>query len=355
MTHDEAAPPRMHPLSKTAVWVAAARAIGAREPDPAVRNPDDLAERLLGDASQLGLDHPIVEAMKAGYDEAMRDMEIAGLVRAMNVRTRFIGEALERAITAGATQVLIPGAGFDSHAYRCRELLSRARVFEVDRPITQALKRRRVDEVLGGPPPNLAYVPLDLDGEDLPAVLVRHGYDTAERTFVIMEGLTMYLPEEALRATFRFVATHAPGSSVVFDFATHTMVAGLKHINLSMIPPAARASFERFVRLTENEPWVFGFPVGAEREWLSDVGMELRELVTIGSEDSVRRYLTRADGTIVGAEGHAKAEALRKAALDAAAPAATPEQRHIVEQRTREQERHTAYRIADAVVARRPH
>jgi methyltransferase (TIGR00027 family) len=320
-----------------------------------VRNPDVAAERLLGDASTLGLDHPVVDAMSSSYDEAMRDMEIAGLVRAMNVRTRFIGEALERAIAAGASQVLIPGAGFDSHAYRCRELLAQARVFEVDRPATQALKRRRVDEALGGPPPNLTFVPLELDREELAAALARHGYSTAERTSVIMEGLTMYLPEEALRDLFRFLAAHAPGSSVVFDFATHAMVAGLKQINLHLIPPAARQSFERFLKLTKDEPWLFGFPVGGEKEYLAELGIELRELLTIGSEESIRRYLTRADGTTVGAEGHAKAEALRSAALAAAAQNLTPEQRQKAEEHMREQQRQESYRIAEAVVARRAH
>lgn len=353
MSHDEST--HTHALSKTAIWVAAARAIGAREPDSQVCNPDNLAERLLGDASKLGLDHPIVDAMGASYDEAMRDMEIAGLVRAMNVRTRFIGEALERAIAAGASQVLIPGAGFDSHAYRLRGLLARARVFEVDRPAMQVLKRRRVDEALGGPPPNLTYVPLELGREELSPALARHGYDTAERTFVIMEGLTMYVPEEALRDLFRFVAAHAPGSRAVFDFATHAMVAGLKQINLSVVPPAARQSFERFLNLIKDEPWLFGFPVGGEKEYLAELGMDLRELLTIGGEDSVRRYLTRADGTTVGAEGHAKAEALREAALAGTVRALTPEQRQKMEEHMREQHRQTAYRIAEAVVARRAH
>ena len=355
MTQHESATQRAHQVSRTAVWVAAARAIGAREPDPAVRNPDGLAERLLGDPSKLGLDHPIVDALKASYDEAMRDMEIGGLVRAMNVRTRFIGEALERAIAAGAAQVLIPGAGLDSHAYRCRELLARARVFEVDRPAMLQLKRRRVNEVLGGPPSNLTYVPFDLEREDLPAALARHGYDLSERTIVIMEGLTMYVPEGALRAVFRFLAAHAPGSSVVFDFATRTMVEGIKQINLAAVPPPARPSIERFLNLIKDEPWLFGFPVGGEREWLADTGMELRELLTIGSEDSVRRYLTRADGTTVGAEGHAKAEALRKAAQATAAQNMTPEQQQKIEEHLRDQERHMAYRIAEAVVARRLH
>jgi methyltransferase (TIGR00027 family) len=336
-------------ISKTAIWVAAARAIGAREPDPAARNPDRFAEPLLGDPAQLELDHPVVAALRSSYDEAMRDMEIAGLVRAMTERTRFIDAALERAIREGATQVLIPGAGFDSHAYRCRELLAGACVFEVDRPGTLAFKQRRVAEAFIAPPANLTYVPLDLEHDDLPAVLAHHGYDVSRRTFVIMEGVTMYVPEEELRALFRFVASHAPGSSIVFDFATRTMVDGLKNIDLAAVPPPARPSLERFLDMIKDEPWLFGFPVGGEADFLAELGLVLREVLTIGSEEAARRYLTRADGTTLGAEGHAKAETLRKAA-QAAAERASPEQPEKLAQRLREQERHMAYRIAEAGV-----
>lgn len=40
-------------ISRTAIYVAAGRALGAREPDPAARNPDYLAEKLLGEPSNL--------------------------------------------------------------------------------------------------------------------------------------------------------------------------------------------------------------------------------------------------------------------------------------------------------------
>ncbi len=355
MAHDETgtASQRTRALSKTAIWVAAARAIGAREPDSGVRNPDFLAERLLGDPAQLALEHPIVDALRASYDDAMQDIETAGIVRAMIERTRFIDDALERAIRAGATQVLIPGAGFDSHAYRARELLTGTRVFEIDRPATLAHKRRRVDEALGGPPPNLTYVPLDLEQDDLPGALARHGYDASQRTFVILEGVTMYMTEPGFRSTFRFVASHPRGSSIVFDFATRTMVEGLKLLarnGLANIPPVARPALQRFLDMTQDEPWLFGFPVGAERELLAELDLELRELVTIGSEESAKRYLTKGDGTTVGAAGHAKAEAMRKAAQAATAHLG-PEERQKAEQWRREQERQMAYRIAEAAVA----
>jgi methyltransferase (TIGR00027 family) len=335
-------------ISRTAVWVAAARAIGAREPDPSVRNPDHLAESLLGEPSHLHVVHPIVTALGASYDEAMQDLETAGLVRAMIIRTRFIDEALERAMAAGATQVLILGAGLDSHAYRCRELLSGARVFELDRQTTLEYKRRRVDEALGGAPENLTYVPLDLE-EPIPATLARHGYDLSRRTFILMEGVSMYLPEAALQSTLRFVAAHVPGSSLVFDFATRAMVEGIQRIDLASIPAAARASTERFLDMIRDEPWLFGIPLDEEKSYLADLGLELGELVTIGSDESVARYLTRPDGTVVGGAAMIRAQALRKAAIDKMMEQADPGQRAMVEERMKTQALQMAYRIAEAL------
>ena len=110
---------------------------------------------------------------------------VVSAVRMMTIRTRFIDEALERAIVGGATQVAILGAGFDSHAYRCQELMAHVRVFEVDRPATQALKKQRVNEALGGPPVNLTYVAIDFQHEDLPDGLTRYGYDPVQKTFLM--------------------------------------------------------------------------------------------------------------------------------------------------------------------------
>lgn len=307
-----------------------------------------MAEALLGDPAKLELQHPAIDALRLSYDQAMLDLETVGLVKAMIERTRFIDEALERAIAAGATQVLIPGAGLDSHAYRYRELLASVRVFEVDRPETLAFKKRRVDEALGGPPPNLAYVPLDLANEEMPAALARHGYDAGRRTFVILEGVTMYMEEQALRGLFDFIASHPKGSSVVFDFASRAMVEGVKKIDLAKMPPVARPSIERFLALIENEPWLFGFPVGGETEFLAAVGLTLRESMQIGTEESSKRYLTRADGTVVGAEGQAKADAMRKAGTAKLAETMSPEQLQKMEEGAREQQRQMAYRIAEA-------
>jgi methyltransferase (TIGR00027 family) len=326
--------------------------VGAREPDPSARNPDYLAEKLLGDPSTFDVDHPAVRALSQGYDEAMKDVEVVNIVRLMIVRTRFIDEALERAIAGGATQVVILGAGFDSHAYRCQELLAHVRVFEVDRPATQALKKQRVHEILGGPPVNLTYVAVDFQHDDLSDVLTRHGYDPGRQTFFILEGVTMYLPEEAVRGTLRFVGTHPPGSGIVFDFVYRAMIDMIAQIDMAKVPAVAKPFVERFLKMTRDEPWVFGLPVGGEREFLGEFGLDLREILTIGAEESLKRYLTKADGSQLGAEAIAEGMA-RMAAQAAVAAQSEPEGPRMPPERTREQQRLMAYQLADAVVARR--
>ena len=324
--------------------------MGAREPDAAARNPDFLAERLLGDPSEFDVQHPVVDALRLDYAEAMRSAEVVGNVRMMTVRARFIDEALERAVADGASQVVILGAGFDSHAYRFEALLTRVKVFEVDRPVTQALKIQRVNEALGGPPANLTYAAIDFEHEDLPSGLARCGHDRSQRTFFAMEGLLMYLPEDAVRATLGFVADHPPGSSVVFDFFYRPMIERIAQIDMANIPAVAKPFVERFRHLVRDEPWRSGFPMDGEREYLGELGLELREVLAVGGEESVKRYLTRTDGTQVGAQALAETAARFAAQLKAAAPPAAQGQPDLAAQ-MRERQRMMAYQLADAVVA----
>jgi methyltransferase (TIGR00027 family) len=337
-------------ISRTSIYAAAGRAVGAREPDPSVRNPDYLAEQLLGDPSAFDIDHSIVRALPLSYDEAMKDVEVVSTVRTMMVRTRFIDDALERAVDGGAKQVVILGAGFDSHAYRFQELLANTSVFEVDRPATQTLKKQRVNQVLGGPPPNLAYVAVDFQRDDLAEVLRRHGHDPSRRTFFIMEGVTMYVPEDGIRSTLRYVAGHPAGSAIVFDFMYRPMIDMLRNINWSTVPDSFTPYLQRFLDLIKDEPWVFGIPVGGERAFLDEVGLELREAITIGGEESIKRYATKADGTQVGAQALAEGMARMAQRAREAGPSSA-EAQALNPERMREQQRTMAYQLAEAIVS----
>ena len=283
--------------SKTCLYVAAGRALGARDPDPAVRNPDYLAERLMGSEERaLVSEQACVRALD---DPGMsKNMEALGSALMMQVRTRFIEDRLAEEVAKGVRQVVILGAGFDTRAYRLTELLKDARIFEVDRAATQEYKRRRIREAEIEVPPNLIYVPVDFRNDSLGHVLEAAGYDPLQVTFFIWEGVTMYLPETAVAETLRWVASQAKGSTIIFDFVYRAVLDFLAAMpNLENLPEQARQAIGRVQKLEAGEPWIFGIPNGAESEFLGRFGLQVRKLMPVGGEESREKYLIRSDGS----------------------------------------------------------
>ena len=293
--------------SRTSILTAAARALGSREPDPSVRNPDWLADRLIGPAElKLIEEHPIGTALDRDIRDAMNDLDVFGFVWLMLVRTRFIDEMLDRAIRSGATQVVILGAGFDTRAHRFTELLRDVAVIEIDYGATQDYKRRRVDAALGGPPANLVYAPIDFARESLGDVLGRAGFDRHGRTYYICEGVSMYVPEDGMKATLRAIAeASGPGSTLLLEYMNRAGLDVMVRHPTGMIKNA----------IDWGEPFVFGVPDGEDREFFREMGLELGEALKIGSPESVKRYATRADGTQYGAHLARIFEERREAAL----------------------------------------
>src|ERR1700761_4784589 len=124
--------------SRTSILTAAGRALGSREADSSVRNPDWVADRLIG-PEELALiaDHPISKLLQQPPQEYITDLDVFGLVWLMLVRTRILDELMVRAVEAGASKLVILGAGFDSRAERFASTLTGVKVFEVDHPLTQ--------------------------------------------------------------------------------------------------------------------------------------------------------------------------------------------------------------------------
>jgi methyltransferase (TIGR00027 family) len=272
--------------------VAALRAYGSREPDPSVRNPDWLAERMLGPAElELITEHPIAAALGENYDTGRRNREVSGMSNLLLIRTRFIDDHMQRAIENGAAQVVILGAGFDTRAYRSR-ILKDKMVFEVDSQPTQHVKKRRLKQVLGSIPSYVRFAEIDFKRDSLIDVLRNAGYSPREKTFFIWEGVSMYLPEQSVRETLRSVANNAaPGSSLVMDFANHALIELLRKF-----PGLPQHKYTT----AWGEPWVFGVPDRREKEFFRACGLRLRESLGFFGRDAVKRYLTRSDGRTLG-------------------------------------------------------
>lgn len=113
------------------------------------------------------------------------------------------------------------GAGLDTFAQRRPEIAARLRVFEIDRPGTQAWKRRRLIELGYGIPDRLRLVPVDFEaGADWWEQLSDAGFDPGRPTVVACTGVTMYLTKDATAATLRRLALLAPGSTLAMTFMT---------------------------------------------------------------------------------------------------------------------------------------
>jgi methyltransferase (TIGR00027 family) len=295
--------------SRTSIVTAAARAFGSREPDASVRNPDWVADRLIG-AAELALiaDHPISTALDRDFQEAMNDPDVFGFAWLMLVRTRFIDELMERAVRGGATQLVILGAGFDSRAHRFAELLKDVAVIEVDFGATQEYKRRRVEAALGGAQGNVVYAPIDFTRESLGEVLHRAGFSSERKTYFICEGVSMYVPEEGMKETWRTIAAEsAPGSALLLEYFTRSGIEIMQRYPAGFIKNA----------MDWGEPFVFGVPDGRDREFFLEAGLELGETLKIATPESASRYTMRKDGSLYGAHLTEVFQQRREAALKA--------------------------------------
>lgn len=295
--------------SRTSILTAAGRALGSREPDASVRNPDWAADRLIGPAElALIADHPISKSAGQDVQDALNDPDVFGFVWLMLVRTRFIDERMLHAIRNGAAQLVILGAGFDSRAHRFTDVLKDVRVIEVDYGATQEYKKRRVDAALGGAPANLVYAPIDFTRESLADVLRRAGFQASRKTYYLCEGVSMYVPEEGMKETLRAIAAaSAPGSTVLLEYLNRGGLDVLRKYPSGMIKNA----------FDWGEPFVFGVPDGQDREYFLDVGLALGEALKIGSPESVKRYAMRGDGSYYGAHLEQVLQQRREAALKA--------------------------------------
>ena len=244
--------------SKTAVYVAAARAVGSKDPDPRRRNPDYLAIEFLGPRERALLPEVQLEALDLDFDSAMK--KIGGfIVEVLAYRTKAFDAALLDALQDGARQVVVLGAGFDSRAYRFTSQLGDVRFMEVDLGSTQAYKKQRLGDILGVMPSNVSFVPMDFTKDNLLEQLRNAGYSERQKTFFLWEGVSYYLPEAAVKDTLHFVRDHsAPGSRIAFDYtgASNPAINNPRHLYAQW-----------------GEPFLFGFPNSSAREYVEREGL----------------------------------------------------------------------------------
>jgi methyltransferase (TIGR00027 family) len=144
---------------------------------------------------------------------------VPGLLAHIAVRKRFFEDSVRQALEAGARQLLVLGAGYDTLALRMARERSDVTCIELDTGPTTESKRRCI-HALGPRPPNLHLVSAELDLLPLHEVCAGlPAWRPSQPAVVVAEGLLMYLPERAVRSCLEAIrASAGPGSRLVFSY-----------------------------------------------------------------------------------------------------------------------------------------
>jgi methyltransferase (TIGR00027 family) len=242
--------------SRTAQFVAVTRSLGALLPDDAQLADDPWGARVAGAEvawlASLSRRHPSLRPLLR-----VAVAPLLPMIAHMQVRTRLIDDVVRRFAAAGGAQLVLLGAGFDARAARLADRLQGARVFEVDHPATQALKRERFGDL------PVTFVPWDFEHDAMATLgerLAALGHERTRPTLTIWEGVTMYLTEAAIADTVAAVrGWSSSGSLLCFSYVERRQLER---------PRLATRLITATVR-SWGEPWRFGWAPEALPGWLA--------------------------------------------------------------------------------------
>jgi len=218
------------------------------------------------------------------------------------VRTRLIDDLVRRALHAGASQLVLLGAGFDSRPYRLDEARSVA-VFEVDHPATQNAKRARLIARLRRLPDHVRFVPVDFEAGDLEQALAASGFHVHASSVVVWEGVVSYLTPAAVERNFRLLARLlSPESLVIFTYVHRGALDG------SLAFPEARRWKSRVRR--SGEPFIFGFDPERLAAYLGPHGFTL--VSDVSAADAAKVFCASGQRRESGSELYRIASARRQ-------------------------------------------
>lgn len=179
-------------VGATALGIAAARAAETASDSPLIRDP---FAQVFVDAAGIGVwnvtANPKLLAELTATDPGAEPL-VRALINFTAVRTAFLDEFFLDAAREGVRQMVNLAAGLDSRAWRL-PWPDDTTVYELDQPMVLDFKYATLRRSGAMPTSRVVGVPADLR-EDWPAALRQHGFDAAQPTAWVAEGLLHYLP-----------------------------------------------------------------------------------------------------------------------------------------------------------------
>ncbi len=181
------------PVARTAFYCCVIRADDAAGADPICG--DSFAARFVDDQVRRDL-APATRLRNPAVSNVTRHRMVDDLVR----------EAL---VSDPHRRVILIGAGFDTRAYR----LSGGRYVEIDDASLLAFKEQQLPAA--GAPNPVDRIPVVFGSESADRYLGRLAGD--DRALVIVEGVSMYLSDDALRQLAAALMRHLPNGTLICD------------------------------------------------------------------------------------------------------------------------------------------
>lgn len=216
----------------------------------------------------------------------------SGMYEYVIARTRYFDAVFVEALEHDFDQVIIFGAGFDSRALRFANLNRGTRVFELDAPTTQREKLKAYQSKKLVIPENLVFIPIDFNKESVADKMAQAGFIAGKKSLFLLEAVTMYLPQDAVESTLRFIKdVSGMGSIIVFDY----IYAGVLRKENKYY---GERGFSLKTLARVGEEWTFALEEGEVEQFLGRYGFSLRD--HSGKPELEDRYFRDSDGAIVG-------------------------------------------------------
>jgi methyltransferase (TIGR00027 family) len=166
-----------------------------------------------GAGPQVRIDDPVAPRLLSWRDGKFAAARVRALLPALRAiqehmtpggygyivaRVHHMDAIVRGEVAAGLDRIVILGAGYDTRAYRMRDVLAGVQVVEVDLPATSSDKRARLVKGLGSLPAAVTYVEVDFTGSGPAERLVEHGHELSVRTLFVLSGVALLLPRTAV-------------------------------------------------------------------------------------------------------------------------------------------------------------
>ena len=264
-----------HGPSSTFNGAAVRRAVHVRYERPPVLD-DNWALKLIDRKSQLLVRCPPLYRKYL----APQQLRSKSLFAYSISNLRLAEELVEQGLAADRNQYLLLGAGLDSFGVRRGDLADRLRVYELDHPVPQAVKRARIMRARGSIPAHLELVPIDFETTTIAQALATSSHDRSKPSTVSWLNTIAYLTVDATAASLRGLGeVSAPESRLIFNYPPQARSTPEAEADLA----AVRASVAR-----KGEPFRSAFEPEDMERYVSDAGFAVEQHLTEADLD--RRF-----------------------------------------------------------------